>query len=60
MVGSVCFCIWLLALLVVLEGNRHRCLPSLGYSDLPALVVGQVIYSREMQDALKILGLFGF
>lgn len=48
-----CFCIWLLALLSVLTGNRHWCLPSLGYSDLPALVMGQVISSWKRQEAIK-------
>lgn len=55
MVGSVCwrFCIWLLAPLAVLTGNRHWCLPSLGYSDLSALVEGQVVSSWKRQEAIK-------
>lgn len=55
MVGSVCwrFCIWLLALLAVLTGNRHWCLPSLGYGDLSALVEGQVVFSWKRQEAIK-------
>lgn len=55
MVGSVCwrFYVWLLALLASITGNRHRCLPSLGYSDLSALVEGQVISSWNKQEAIK-------